>query len=53
MIKCTILVSRIETYLALQSTTNPTNSNVSDLDGASSNPQNNNHIDDKIPKIEI
>ena len=32
------LVSRIETYLALPSATNSTNSNASDLDKVSSNP---------------
>ena len=47
------LVSRIETCLALPSTINPTSSNGSDLDSVSSNPQNNNHIDVKLPKIEI
>ena len=47
------LVSRIETCLALPSTTNPTNSNAGDLDSVSSNSQNNNYIDAKLPKIEI
>ena len=47
------LVTRIETCLALPSTTNPANSNASDLDSASSNQQNNNHIHAKLPKIEI
>ena len=44
------LVSRIETCLALPSTTNPTISNASDLGSVSSNPQNNNH---QLPKIKI
>ena len=35
------------------STTNPTITNTSDLDSVSSNPQKNNHIDTKLPKIEI
>ena len=47
------LVSRIETCLTLPSTTNPTISNASDLESVSSNPQNNNHIDAKLPRIEI
>ena len=47
------LGSRIETCLTLPSTTNPTISNASDVDSVSSNPQNNNHIDAKLPKIEI
>ena len=47
------LVSRIETCSSLPSTTNPTISSTSDLDSISSNPQNNNHIDAKPPKIEI
>ena len=33
-------------------TTNPTISNASDFDSASSNPQNKNHIDAKLPKKE-
>ena len=32
--------------------TNPTTSNASDFDSASSNPQNNNPIDPKLPKKE-
>ena len=47
------LVSRIETCLSLPSTTNPTISNASDLDSVSSNPQNSNLTDVKLPKIEI
>ena len=47
------LLSRIETCLTLPSTTNPTISNASDLDNVSSNPQNNNHTDVKLPKIEV
>ena len=47
------LLSRIDTYLALPSTTNLTNSNASDLDSVSSNPQNNHHIDAKLPKVDI
>ena len=47
------LVSRIETCLVLPSTTNPINSTARDLDGVSSNPQNNHHNDAKPPKIEI
>ena len=34
------LVSRIKTFLALPSTTNPTIPNASDSDNVSSNPQN-------------
>ena len=37
----------------MRSTANPTNSSSSDLDSVSSNPRNNNHIDGKIPTIEI
>ena len=37
----------------MRSTANPTNSSSSDLDSVSSNPWNNNHIDGKIPTIEI
>ena len=47
------LLSRIETCFSLPSTTNPTITNASDLDSVSFNPQNNNHIDAKLPKIEI
>ena len=47
------LLSRIETCLSLPSTTNPTITNASDLDSVSSNPQNNNHVDAKLPKIDI
>ena len=47
------LLSRIETCLSLSSATNPTITNASGLDSVSSNPQNNNHIDAKLPKIEI
>ena len=47
------LLSRIETSLFLPSTTNPTITNASDLDSVSSNPQNNSHVDAKLPKIEI
>ena len=47
------LVSRIQTCLALPSATNSTNSNASDLDKVSSNPQNNHHIEAKPSKIEI
>ena len=47
------LVSRTETCLTLPSTTNPTISNASDLESVFSNPQNNNHIDAKFPRIEI
>ena len=47
------LVSMIQTCLALPSTTDPTNSNGSDLDSVSSNPNNNHHIDAKLPKIKI
>ena len=47
------LLSRIETCLSLPSTTNPTITNASDLNSVSSNPQNNNHIDVKLSKIEI
>ena len=46
------LESRIETCLALLSTTNPTISNASDLDSVSSNLQSNNYIDPKLPNIE-
>ena len=42
------LLSRIET-----STANPTISNASDLDSVSSKPQNNNHMDAKLTKIQI
>ena len=45
-------VSRIKTCLALPPTTNPTISNAKDLNSVSSNPQNNNHIVAKLPKIE-
>ena len=47
------LLSNIETCLSLSSATNPTITNASDLDSVSSNPQNNNHIDAKLPEIEI
>ena len=47
------LLSRIETCFSLPSTTNPTITNASDLNSVSSNPQNNNHIDVKLAKIEI
>ena len=47
------LLSNIETCLSLSSATNPTITNASDLDSVSSNPQNNNHIDAKLPKIEL
>ena len=48
------LLSNIETCLSLSSATNPTITNASSgLDSVSSNPQNNNHIDAKLPKIEI
>ena len=47
------ILSRIETCFSLPSTTNPTIPNASDLDTASSSPQNNNHIDAKRPKLEI
>ena len=46
------LLSRIEVYLSLSSTTNPTITNTSHLYSLSYNPQNNNHIDAKLPKIE-
>ena len=52
IIKCD-LVSRTKTSLALPSTTNPTNSNASDLDSVPSNSHNNHHIDAKLPKTEI
>ena len=47
------LLSRIEICLSLPSTTNPIIPNASDLDTTSSSPQNNNHIDAKLPKLEI
>ena len=47
------LLPRIETCLSLPSTNNPIITNASDLDSVSSNPQNNNHIDAKLPEIEI
>ena len=47
------LVSRIETSLALPSTTNSTNFSASDLYNASCNRQNNHHIAAKLSKIEI
>ena len=48
------LLLRTETCLSLSSATNPTITNASSgLDSVSSNPQNNNHIDAKLPKIEI
>ena len=47
------LLSRIEACLSLPSTTNPTITNASDLHSVSSNPQNNNLIDAKLPTIEI
>ena len=46
------LVSRIETCLALPSTTNSTNFSASDLYNPSSNPQNNHHIAAKLSKID-
>ena len=46
------LESRIETCLALLSTTNPTISNATDLDSVSSNLQSNNYIDPELPNIE-
>ena len=53
MIKYTIQYQRLETFFALPSTTNATISNASDLHSVSSNPQNKNHIDAKLPNIEI
>ena len=47
------LLLRTETCLSLSSATNPTITNASDLDSVSSNPQNNSHVDAKLPKIEI
>ena len=46
-------VSRIETWLALPSTANSTNSNASNLDSVSSNPKHNHHINAKLLKVEI
>ena len=46
------LVSRIKTCLTTIST-NPKNSNASDLDSVSSNPRNNRLIDAKLSKIQI
>ena len=43
----------IKYTIALPSTTNSTNSNASDLNSVSFNPQNNHHIDAKLPKLEI
>ena len=47
------LLSKIETCLSLPTTTNPLINNASELDSVSSKPQNNNHIDAKLPKIAI
>ena len=46
-------VSRIETWLALPSTANSTNSNASNLDSVSSNPKHNHYINAKLLKVEI
>ena len=46
-------VSRIETWLALPSTANSTNSNASNLDSVSSNPKHKHHINAKLLKVEI
>ena len=43
----------IKYTIALPSTANSTNSNASDLNSVSFNPQNNHHIDAKLPKLEI